>query len=307
MAAWNEILNETKEAGGVHDVIRRRHLKKLAAYTKRNIILYYSGWLQKPHLVTQPQVQIGISDSDKNGFMSVIHNLERDRGLDLILHTPGGDLAATESLVDYLHSMFGTNIRAFVPQMAMSGGTIMALACNQIIMGKESSIGPIDPQYQNRSVVSMLEEFEEIRKEIKKDHSNALLWDPVLRKINIGDMVQFKNAITWSHEMAKRFLETNMFSNDSEASEKIKNIIEHLTDSKKTKNHGRHISLNEAKNIFGDHIVELEGDQKLQDLVLTVHHASVITLQATNCYKMVENHLGKAFMQVLQTQVVQVG
>lgn len=78
--------------------------------------------------------------------MSVIHKLDRSRGLDLILHTPGGDMAATESLVDYLRSMFGTDVRAIIPQLAMSGGTIMALSCNKIIMGKESSIGPIDPQ-----------------------------------------------------------------------------------------------------------------------------------------------------------------
>ena len=37
--------------------------------------------------------------------MSVIHKMERKKGLDLILHTPGGDVAATESLVDYLKEM----------------------------------------------------------------------------------------------------------------------------------------------------------------------------------------------------------
>jgi hypothetical protein len=64
--------------------------------------------------------------------------------------------------------------------------------------------------------------------------------------------------------------------------------------------------LAEAKTIFGDRVIELESDQKFQDLVLTVHHASVITLQATPCYKMVENHVGRAFMQIAQTQVVPV-
>lgn len=146
MAAWNELLNETNAAGSVHDVIRRRYLNRLFKHTKRNVILYYSGWLQKPHLLKEPAISLGISDADKNGFMSVIHKLDRSRGLDLILHTPGGDMAATESLVDYLRSMFGTDVRAIIPQLAMSGGTIMALSCNKIIMGKESSIGPIDPQ-----------------------------------------------------------------------------------------------------------------------------------------------------------------
>jgi ClpP class serine protease len=49
--------------------------------------------------------------------MTVIHNMDRSKGLDLLLHTPGGDIAATESIVDYLRSMFGTDIRAIIPQL----------------------------------------------------------------------------------------------------------------------------------------------------------------------------------------------
>ena len=96
MPAWNEVLAETQVAGSVHDVIRRRHLRKLYQYSKRPTILYYSGWLQKPFLQNQPGIQLGISDADKNGFMSVIKGLKQNSGLDLILHTPGGDMAATE-------------------------------------------------------------------------------------------------------------------------------------------------------------------------------------------------------------------
>lgn len=95
-----------------------------------------------------------------------------------------------------------------------------------------------------------------------------------------------------------------MFEGDSKKDAKIKAIIKHLTDSKTTKTHGRHIALAEAKSIFGDKIEELEKEQKFQDAVLTVHHAASITLQATPCYKMIENHTGRAFMQNLKTQVV---
>jgi hypothetical protein len=84
-----------------------------------------------------------------------------------------------------------------------------------------------------------------------------------------------------------------MFAGDEAADAKVNNIIQHLSDKKTTITHGRHIGLAEAKKISGDHIVELEADQELQDLMLTVHHASIITLQATPCYKMMENHLGK--------------
>ena len=137
MPNWNEIHNEIEATGSTHDVVRRRYLSALHELTGRNAIVYYSGWLQKPNL---PGVEI--NDADKNGFMSAIYQLDRNKGLDLVLHTPGGDTAATESLVDYLHSMFSTDIRAIVPQLAMSAGTMVACACREIIMGKHSSLGP---------------------------------------------------------------------------------------------------------------------------------------------------------------------
>ena len=49
MPNWNEILNEIKAAGSTHDVVRRRYLSVLQQLTRRNIIIYYSGWLQKAH------------------------------------------------------------------------------------------------------------------------------------------------------------------------------------------------------------------------------------------------------------------
>jgi hypothetical protein len=203
--------------------------------------------------------------------------------------------------------MFDNDVRAIVPQLAMSGGTIMALSCNKIIMGKESSIGPIDPQFGPMAANGLIQEFERIRAEIKQDPSNALLWEPILRKINPGFITECENAVRWARDMAQRFLKKNMFKGDPSPTKKINRIISHLTDKTTTINHGRHIGLDEAQSLFGDHVVTLESDQKLQDLVLTVHHAAVITLQATDAYKIIENQTGRAFMQGVKMQVVQGG
>ena len=95
MPNWNQVLEELKgyKFTLAQDAIRRKYLKRLFEYTGRNIIAYYSGWLQKPDVGNSD-----INDDDKNGFMATIHGLDRIKGLDLILHTPGGDTAATESL-----------------------------------------------------------------------------------------------------------------------------------------------------------------------------------------------------------------
>ena len=114
MASWHEIhgeiLRRIQERNAVFDVVRREYLRKLHARTGRNVIIYYSGWLQKPGIAG-----VQAEDADKNGFMTVIHGLDRSKGLDLLLHTPGGEIAPTESIVDYLRSIFGNDIRAVIP------------------------------------------------------------------------------------------------------------------------------------------------------------------------------------------------
>ena len=114
--------------------------------------------------------------------MTAVHQLDRSKGLDLILHTPGGETAATESLVDYLYSMFGTNIRAIVPQIALSAGTMIACACREILMGKHSSLGPIDPQFGNIPAHGIIEEFKRAHAEIKADPSKIPVWQPIIAK-----------------------------------------------------------------------------------------------------------------------------
>jgi len=174
MPSWNDVLNELNQlqaAGQLQavnslDIVRRKYLDQLFNKTGRNVIAYYSGWLNCGIIKG-----VDITDTDKNSFMAAIHRLDREKGLDLILHTPGGDVAATESIIDYLRTMFGPNIRAIVPQIAMSGGTMIACACKEIIMGKPSNLGPIDPQFGQLAAQAVLEEFKRAKKEIKNDPS----------------------------------------------------------------------------------------------------------------------------------------
>lgn len=141
MANWSEILDDVntyQDSIGRLNAIRQENLEKINSITGRNVISYYSGWLKNPEA---PNIQI--NDNDINALMNAIYKLDSSKGLDIILHTPGGDIAATESIVNYLQSVFSNNIRAIIPQLSMSAGTMIALSCNSIIMGKQSSLGPI--------------------------------------------------------------------------------------------------------------------------------------------------------------------
>jgi ClpP class serine protease len=199
--SWHSILEEIRKRGSIHDVIRREYLTKLHELTGRNIIVYYSGWLQKPGLAGGQ-----VNDADKNGLMTVIHGLDRTKGLDLILHTPGGETAATESIVDYLHAMFGTNIRAIVPQLALSAGTMIACACKEILMGKHSSLGPIDPQLGGVPAHGIIEEFERAIKEIKADPARIPVWQPIIAKYPPTLIGECEKAMKWSQDMTRDWL-----------------------------------------------------------------------------------------------------
>jgi ClpP class serine protease len=155
MPNWGEVLTEIQGVGKQNplDSVRRKYLAIMNRYTERNVIAYYSGWLQRNVGGT------AIDDNDKNALMQAVHGLDKTKGLDIILHTPGGQIAATESIVHYLKSLFGNDIRAFIPQLAMSAGTMIALSCKEIVMGKESNIGPIDPQFGGVSCIGVIEEF----------------------------------------------------------------------------------------------------------------------------------------------------
>jgi ClpP class serine protease len=291
MPDWNDVLNEIKEAGSVYDMVRRKYLSELSDITGRNTIIYYSGWLQKPTVSG-----LGINDNDKIGFMSTVHELDRSKGLDLILHTPGGEVAATESIVAYLREMFGTNIRAIIPQLALSAGTMIACSCESILMGKQSSLGPIDPQLGGLAAHGIIEEFEQAHSEISEDASKVPVWQPIIAKYSPTLIGECQKAINWSEEMVKEWLMTGMFREYDDKDEKSDNVINELGDHALTKSHSRHIHASKCQDI-GLNIEIMENYQELQDAILSLHHACIHTLSTTSAVKIIENQEGKAFIR----------
>ena len=297
MPNWNDLLDEIKAEGSTLDIIRRKYLKKLNVLTGRNIIIYYSGWLQKYSLLIPGLIDIGfmLNDGDKIGFMTTTNKLDRSKGLDLILHTPGGEFSATESIVDYLRSMFGTNIRAIIPQIAMSGGTMIACACESIVMGKQSNLGPVDPQYRGFPAHGVIEEFEQAFEECQADQIKIPLWQQIIARYNPTLIGECQKAIKWSEEMVEEWLRSGMLKDDSQADSKIEKIKKELGDHALTRSHARHISAQKCIDM-GLKVEMMEDDQKLQDLILSVHYSLMHTFNSTPAIKIIENQNGKAYI-----------
>lgn len=299
MGNWKEVLDEAKQAGSTHDLIRKKYLKRLQQHTKRNVIAYYSGWLQKPHLGPVPIFSIG--DADMTGFMASIHRMKADRGLDLLLHTPGGSLAATEALVTYLRAKFGADVRVIVPQLAMSAGSMISLASREIVMGKHSSLGPIDPQVNGVPAHGIVEEFETAIAEASKNPARAPFWGAIIGKYNPTLIGECKKAIEWSEQLVTDWLTSGMLAGEEDRAALAAVIVKELGDHALTKTHGRHYSLAQVQQL-GIKVKPLEDDDRLQELVLSYHHATIQTFAATNAVKIIENHRGISYIEQVLVQ-----
>ena len=278
---WSDIFNEIRSVPSSYDTVRHKYYVKLQELTQRNILCYYSGWQQGK------QTSIDINDSDMEGIMSAVSGMDKKKGLTILLHTPGGDPTATESIVSYLREFFNDDIEVIVPHMAMSAGTMMACASKVIYMGKQSSLGPVDPQIGGLPAYNILEEFNEAYQDLKNSNENAVYWNILLSKYPSSFNKFAKDAIDLSEKLINQWLSEVMFADDPNKNSKVAGIVQELNEHTKSKAHGRHFNHKKASEI-GLKIKLLEENQELQNIVLSLHHSFIISFQRTKASKIIE-------------------
>ena len=294
MPTWSVILNEARKLGAsnpnaaIDYIVNQKNnfLSRLSEKTGRNTILYFSSFLQK-----QPSNDASINDLDINAFMENIHGLDKSRGLDLILHTPGGDLAATEQIIKYLKSCFHGDIRAVIPQMAMSAGSMIAVSCKSVIMGKQSSLGPFDPQLNGVPCQSALREFYKAVEDVSKNPASLGLWQAILSKLNPTFLTLCAQADELAEELTEKILEDKEI--DQQIKQRIKNTF---AKNEESKTHSRHFDRDKCKEAGLD-VIDLEADNELQDIVLSIHHCCMILAEQTPVVKIVENNIGGCYIR----------
>jgi hypothetical protein len=305
MPSWNDLLNEftaqpdsNKKAEWLADKTNH-YMGLLGQRLNRNVLAYGSAWLQKPQV---PSYFLQITHEDVNGFMSTIYGMDWSKGLALILHTPGGVTVATQTIVDYLRAKF-PSLQVIVPVYAMSAGTMISLAASEIVMGKQSQLGPIDPQLpmMNRTVSAqaILEQFKMAKGEIQQDVRMAHAWAPILQSYGPSLLVEAKNAMQYGEDMVRGWLEQYMFATDPKGKKKAKAAAHHFNDASGHKSHGRRIDRDEARSL-GLNILDLERDQNLQDEVLTVYHLMTIMFEVTPSVKLMTTHHGRRWIKNMQ-------
>ena len=174
------------------DAMRTRKIARLESARNSRVILLVHRQETMRFLGFPVARYIDINDSED--ILRAIQMTDEEVPLDIVLHTPGGlVLAATQ--IAWAIREHKAKVTVFVPHYAMSGGTLIALSADEIIMSKHAVLGPIDPQLGQAPAASLLKVLEQ--KPIAEIDDETLIKADIGRKA----IAQVKQAAT---ELLKR-------------------------------------------------------------------------------------------------------
>lgn len=188
-----------------------------------------------------------IHRTDVLGMLDLLHNVTPGTPIDLLLHSPGGDIDAAEKLITIIRRRAGSAaVRVIVPDYAKSAATLLALGADTIVMSDSSELGAIDPQVDlpdsngqisTLSAQSYLDAFQLHATRLKEDPE-----DPVARlmldKMQPATVRKLERITKRSRAIAEDLLKQAMIKDEAEATE----IANQLSDTKRWHSHGQMIS-----------------------------------------------------------------
>jgi ClpP class serine protease len=159
------------------EAMRLRKISQLERTRKSRVILLVHRQETMRFLGFPVSRYIDINDSEE--VLRAIQMTDDDVPLDLVLHTPGGLVLAALQIAKAVREHKG-KVTVFVPHYAMSGGTLIALAADEIVMCEHSTLGPIDPQLGESPAASLIKVIKE--KPVAKIDDHTLVLADVGRK-----------------------------------------------------------------------------------------------------------------------------
>ena len=183
---------------------RLRLMKKIEDKRKSRVIAMIHRQESMNFLGFPVSRYIDIQDSEQ--ILRAIKLTDENIPIDIILHTPGGLVLATEQIANAISRHKG-KVTVFVPHYAMSGGTLLALAADEIIMDENAVLGPVDPQIGNFPAASILKTVE--MKDVNKVDDETLILADVSRKAiqQVKETVKRIARCTYTEEVAEKIAE----------------------------------------------------------------------------------------------------
>lgn len=195
----------------------RRSLHEIRTVRNRPAICYLANVVN-----TGIKVSTSIDNNDDLPFSEMISSIpSTEKNVDVILVTPGGSAQQVAKFVDKLRPRFD-DVVFILPYMAMSAGTILAMSGNDIIMGKNSYIGPTDPQVPNKdgfyvpaqAILTLINDIQERGEALLKKGQNPPWTDlQILRQFDGKEIGNALNASRYSMELVEGYLYKYKFKN----------------------------------------------------------------------------------------------
>ena len=197
-----------------------------------------------------------IDDDDIMPFVDLLHNVQPNHDVDLLLHTKGGSVDAAEKLMGMLRSLVGTaKLRIIVPDFAKSAGTLMVLGADSVVMSDMSELGPIDPQAPLfgiwQSVQNYLDAYKEHEKTLKADPNNIAA-QIMLKKLDPATLKLCEVAMDRARQAAEKLLKRGMFRNGGNWSKTVSELL----DTRRWLSHAQMISWEDAQDPLIGLVVE---------------------------------------------------
>ena len=224
------------EANSADRYQRQTIIKQIQDRTKRSLICYVSG------------MDSAIDENDTLPFVDLLHNVSSDNNLDLLLHTTGGSIDATEKLMGMMRRHVGTaELRVIVPDFAKSSGTLMVLGADKVVMSDMSELGPIDPQGRLfgrwQSVQNYLDSFKEHAEKLTNDPDNVAA-RIMLEKLDPATLRLCEVATERARQAAENLLKHGMFRKSGNWSLTVTELL----DTGRWLSHGQMISWEDAQD-----------------------------------------------------------
>jgi len=167
---------------------------------------------------------------------------------------------------------------------------MISVSCKEIIMGKQSCLGPFDPQMNGVPCQSAIKEFKQAVQDVKDNPSSLGLWQTIISRYTPTFLYSCQQAVALSDEISKKILKKTI------KEENLAKVLKLFGDNSDCKTHSRHINKKQCQEA-GLNIVALEDNQEFQDLVLSIHHSLMILLDRTPTVKIVKNNLGGCYIK----------
>ena len=195
-----------------------------------------------------------IHRTDVVAMVDLLHNVTPGTAIDLLLHSPGGDIDAAEKLITLVRKRAGTApVRVVVPDYAKSAATLIALGADTIVMSDSSELGAIDPQVDlpdsnghvsTLSAQSYLDAFHTHADNLKRDRHDPVA-QLMLSKMEPTTVRKLERITKRSRAIAEDLLKQAMIKDESQAAE----IAKQLCDTKRWHSHGHMISHENAAGL----------------------------------------------------------